>query len=131
MLYNFNMLNLKNNFISKKYLVDESKTARVVASGGLDVLASPEIIRLVENMTFEELEKHVEEGFTTVGGYIDINHLKPTPINACFKINIIFSDVTEKKIEFIYEVYDEKQLVANGKHIRFVINKERFLKKIF
>ena len=123
--------NLKNTIIHKKYIVSEDKTARVVASGGLDVLASPEIIRLVENITFEELEKHILEGYTTVGGYIDINHLKPTPINAGFEIKITYNDVSEKKIEFIYEVYDSLQLVASGKHIRFVVNKERFLSKIF
>ena len=122
--------NLVNVIYKREYKVEEDKTARIVKSGGLDVLATPEIIRLVENITFEELEKHLEKEYTTVGGYIDINHLRPTGVNKKFEISVTINSISDKKIEFAFEAHDETQLIATGKHIRYIVDKEKFLKRV-
>lgn len=121
---------IKDLKIDRIYKVEEHMTARVVKSGGLDVLATPEIIRLVENITFEEMEKYLTNELTTVGGFIDISHLKPTAVNKEFEINITIIDASDKKIEFEFKSFSANQLIASGKHIRYVVNKEKFLSKL-
>ena len=115
--------------VRKEYVVSLNKTAKEVGSGGLEVLASPEIIRLVENITFEWIQSYLDKENTTVGGYIDINHLTPTFLNKDFSITISLDNIENKKLTFSYSVYENDKLAANGKHVRFIVNIEKFINK--
>lgn len=122
---------MKDNIlkIKKTYIVEEGNTALSVGSGGLLVLATPEIIRFVENIAYNMVKEQLNEEDTTVGGYIDINHLKPTLAGKNIQIEVILIETNGKKMIFEYTAYEGDIKIAIGKHERYIVNKEKFLIK--
>lgn len=122
---------MKDNIlkIKKTYIVEEGNTALSVGSGGLLVLATPEIIRFVENIAYNMVKEQLNEEDTTVGGYIDINHLKPTLVGKTIQISVILKEICFKKLVFEYIAYEGNSKIATGKHERYIVNKEKFMTK--
>jgi len=54
--------------------VDETKTARCVGSGSLDVFATPMMVAQMEYAACEVLKSAMNEGQTSVGTFISVNH---------------------------------------------------------
>lgn len=122
-------MNLINKEVVKTYIVENKNTAYEVGSGGLLVLATPEIVRLVENIAFNMVQEELIEEETTVGGYIDINHLKPTLVGKTIQISVILKEICFKKLVFEYIAYEGDSKIATGKHERYIVNKEKFMTK--
>lgn len=59
--------------------VTQEVTAAAVGSGLLPVFSTPSLIALMENAAVNALEGTLDEGVTTVGTMISIEHLAATP----------------------------------------------------
>lgn len=80
--------------------VNDSVTAIAMGSGDMPVLATPAMMALMENAAMLAIAETLPEGCTSVGGYIESSHLRPSKMGD--KITAI-SEVTKvegKKIEF-------------------------------
>lgn len=113
--------------ISKEFTVDEEDTARSIGSGTLEVLATPRIVQLVENLCVILLKDEMDKLSTTVGAKFDINHISPTFLKRSFKIEVTLSKVEDKKLTFTFKVTDQAGEIANGTHIRYIVDTGRFL----
>lgn len=113
--------------ISKEFTVDEEDTARSIGSGTLEVLATPRIVQLVENLCVILLKDEMDKMTTTVGSKFDINHISPTFIKRSFKIEVTLSKVEDKKLTFTFKATDQAGEIANGTHIRYIVDTGRFL----
>ncbi len=113
--------------ISKEFTVDEEDTARSIGSGTLEVLATPRIVQLVENLCVILLKDEMDKLTTTVGSKFDINHISPTFIKRSFKIEVTLSKVEDKKLTFTFKATDQAGEIANGTHIRYIVDTGRFL----
>lgn len=113
--------------MEKVFLVSSEETAEAMGSGGLAVLATPALVAMVENLCFESLEEGIAEGQTTVGGRIELQHLAPSRVGAEIKVIAEITEQTTKKAAFAYEVYDGDRQIGKGTHIRFFVNKEKFM----
>lgn len=113
--------------ISKEFTVDEEDTARSIGSGTLEVLATPRIVQLVENLCVILLKDEMDKMTTTVGSKFDINHISPTFIKRSFKIEVTLSKVENKKLTFTFIATDQAGEIANGTHIRYIVDTGRFL----
>ena len=60
--------------------VNELNTASAVGSGSLAVYATPAMVALMEKAACKAIEPLLNEGETTVGTNININHVAATPI---------------------------------------------------
>ncbi len=108
--------------------VTEEKSAHHIGSGILNVYSTPSMIALMEKASYLCVENYLDEQESTVGGSVNIRHLKPTAIGkkvACTS-RVVASD--GKRIEFEVEVREGEKLIGKGTHTRFVVEKERFLK---
>ena len=113
--------------ISKEFTVDEEDTARSIGSGTLEVLATPRIVQLVENLCVILLKDEMDKMTTTVGSKFDINHISPTFLKRAFKIEVTLSKVEDKKLTFTFKATDQAGEIANGTHIRYIVDTGRFL----
>ena len=113
--------------ISKEFTVDEEDTARSIGSGTLEVLATPRIVQLVENLCVILLKDEMDKMTTTVGSKFDINHISPTFLKRSFKIEVTLSKVEDKKLTFTFKATDQAGEIANGIHIRYIVDTGRFL----
>jgi len=109
--------------------VEPSHAASTFGSGGVDVLATPYLIANMEIASFHAVESKLEEGFTTVGTKVNIEHIAATPIGmkATFKVKLI--EINKARLLFEVEAYDEKDKIGSGTHERCIINKEKFMAK--
>ena len=62
----------------------------------------------------------------TVGVHIDVSHVAATPPGLEVTAKVRLTKVTGKRLLFEVEVYDEVDLISQGKHERAIIIKERF-----
>ncbi|MDE6379900.1 MAG: dihydrolipoamide acyltransferase, partial [Muribaculaceae bacterium] len=61
-----------------KFIVVQHLTAKAIGSGDLPVLATPAMIALMENAAMLAVAPHLADTDTTVGGFMECSHLKPT-----------------------------------------------------
>ncbi len=113
----------------KELLVTEEVTAARVGSGLLEVLATPAMIALAEGTAMESVQPLLEEGQGTVGTRIDIAHLAATPVGMTVRCETELIEVDRRRLVFSVRVYDDRELVGEGTHERFIIDNARFLQK--
>lgn len=115
---------------TSELVVTDEVTAIAVGSGNMPVLATPMMMALMENAAMLAVEEELPEGCTTVGGYIESSHLKPSKIGDIVKAIAEVTKVDGTKIEFKVAAYSGDTLLGEGTHLRFVVNRERFMSKL-
>ena len=121
---------LKTGIIGKQIIkVTEEMTAEKLGSGKLPVYATPNMITLIENTASASVEEYLEEGQGTVGTFVNVKHLTATPIGMSVTCETELTQVDRKRLVFETKVYDESELIGEGIHERFIIDKEKFMKK--
>ena len=105
-------------------------TAEYIGSGDLAVLATPAMCALMENAAMMAVAPHLEEGQTTVGTALNIEHLRATPIGKTVTATAVLTEVEGRKLSFNIAARDEKGIIGEGTHSRFVVDRERFMDKL-
>ena len=121
--------------------VTEDVIAITVGSGDLPVLATPMMMALMENAAMLAVVDELPEGCTTVGGHIESSHLRPSKIGDVVKATAEVTKVDGKKIEFKVSAYSGERLrvgdgtsgmtlLGEGTHLRFIVDKEKFMSRL-
>ena len=111
--------------------VEEKDTAASYGSGTLAVLATPRMIALMEESAYKCIDKYLEEGQSSVGTYLDVKHLAATPVGMEVYAESELTEVDGRRVVFSVKAYDEKGLIGEGKHERFVVLSEKFVAKTY
>ncbi len=110
--------------------VGEADTAISVRSGDVPVLATPRVLALCEEATVAALAGHLDEGKTTVGMRVQLDHLAPTAVGQSVRAEAILEEIEGPRLTFKVSAHDERGLVAVGRVTRVSVNTERFLDKL-
>ena len=110
--------------------VTDAVTAIAIGSGDMPVLATPMMMALMENAAMLAVKDKLSEGCTTVGGHIESSHLKPSKVGDKVSATAEVTKVDGKKIEFKVAAYSGDTLLGEGTHLRFIVDRERFLSKL-
>ena len=110
--------------------VTDAVTAVRMGSGDMPVLATPAMMALMENAAMLAVADDLPEGSTTVGGHIASSHLRPSKIGDVVRAIAEVTKVDGRKIEFKVSAYSGDILLGEGTHLRFVVDRERFMSKI-
>ncbi len=110
-------------------VVNNSNTAMAMGSGELEVFATPSMVALMEKSAVECLKGRLEEGLGTVGTVININHVSATPLGMEVYAESELIEIDGKHLVFSVKTFDEKGLIGEGAHERFIINNEKFMSK--
>ena len=110
--------------------VTDAVTAIKIGSGNMPVLATPMMMALMENAAMLAIKDKLPEGCTTVGGHIESSHLKPSKIGDVVRAEAEMTKVDGKKIEFKVAAYSGETLLGEGTHLRFIVDKEKFMSKL-
>lgn len=111
-------------------VVDKSKTAEAMGSGDMPVLATPVMVALMENAAMLAVKDALPEGATTVGGHINVSHVKPTGLGQEVSATACLTAAEGKKLTFHVAAYQGEILIGEGEHVRFVVDRERFMAKV-
>lgn len=115
---------------TSRLTVHEQHLAVNIGSGDLRVLATPMMMALMENAAMMAVAPALEEGQSTVGGQISSSHIKPTGIGHEVTATATLVKVEGRKLWFRISASDEEGMIGEGEHLRFVIDKVKFMSKI-
>lgn len=110
-------------------LVCEENTAAKVGSGLLPVYSTPSMIALLEMAACNCVAPYLEEGTSSVGTQLTIDHLSATPVGMKVTAIATLTSVEGRKLVFDIKVNDEVCLIGQGTHERFIVYSEKFLAK--
>lgn len=120
--------------IGKKFtstmIVEVKHLACNVGSGDLPVFATPMMMALMENAAMLCVADELENGSSTVGGQISSSHLKPTGLGKTVTATAELISAEGRKLKFKVSASDEGGLIGEGEHLRFIIDKEKFMSKV-
>ena len=107
------------------HIIGPEDTAKAQGSGQLEVLATPRLVALMENAAMLTVAQSLSPEETTVGGQISITHLAPSAVGA-----EIAATIEGKKLTFSVSAKEGDKLIGEGTHVRFIVNKEKFISKL-
>ena len=107
--------------------VNENETAEILGSGGLPVYATPAMICHMELSAYKLAEQY---GHQIVGTKVNISHLRACKVGTEVKITAELKEYEGRRLEYYIKVEDDKGLLGEGTHQRFVIDPERFMAKL-
>lgn len=107
--------------------VSENETAKFLGSGGLDVYATPAMICHMELAAFSLAEQF---GHQTVGTHVNIFHLRACKPGTVVSVTAELVEIDGRRLEYKVVAEDEKGLIGEGEHQRFIIDPERFMAKL-
>ena len=110
-----------------KHTVTEAETADKVGSGGLPVYSTPSMIALMEKTAFGLAEDH---GHDTVGTRLEVSHLKACLPGTELICEAGLTGIDGRKLTFTVQVSDAEGTVGEGIHERFIVDPERFMRKL-
>ena len=109
-------------------IVEPDMTADKVGSGSLSVFSTPSLLALIEATAFELAENGMEEGYTTVGSYVELHHMSPTPVGIMVKAEAKLTKILDNRLTFKIIVYDKTGVIAEATHIRYIVERKRFMR---
>ena len=91
------------------------------------VFATGYMVGLIEWTCIQAVNPHLDwPAEQTVGTHIDVSHIAATPPGMEVTAKVRLIEVDGRRLVFEVEAHDDFDLIARGKHERFVINKEKF-----
>jgi len=94
------------------------------------VLSSPSLLFMLEHAAWEALRPHLDAPEQSVGIGFDFKHLAPTPAGATVTARAVASQCRGRIVTFEVEAHDGHEVVAQGTHVRAVINPDDFKQKL-
>ncbi len=110
--------------------VREENTAVALGSGNLPVFATPAMVALMENAAMNAVAQELETGSTTVGGLIETSHLAPSPLGATVRATAELIQIDGRKLTFTVKAFQVEKMIGEGRHVRFIVDKEKFISKL-
>ena len=105
-------------------------TARAMGSGDLEVFATPSMLAAMENAAMKAVAAALPEGSTTVGSEIASTHLRPSGVGAVVSATAVLVGVEGRKLTFEVSASDGEGTIGEGRHVRYIVDRERFMKKV-
>jgi len=124
------------------FTVSEQDTALALGSGDVPVLATPRILAWMEAATVAAASSRLDSGSTSVGIEVFLTHGRASGVGA--RIDVEVTSVTEQDRGLTFEVVarerargsadpggvDDGAVVASGRVVRAVVDRQRFLSRL-
>lgn len=109
--------------------VGPDDTAVALGSGSVAVLGTPRVVALCEEATCRAVAGELDDGTTTVGMRVQLDHLAPTSVGSTVKAEATLEKVEGRRLTFAVSVSDGAGLVAAGRVTRALVDTATFLDK--
>lgn len=103
--------------------------ANHLGSGTVKVFATPMMVTIMERTCRLSVQPELEPGCETVGTAVNIKHVSSTPVGMKVWCDSELIQIDGRRLVFSVKAYDEKGLIGEGTHERFIINVSKFQAK--
>jgi predicted thioesterase len=113
------------------YTVEEKDTAFHSGGEGYPrVLSTPRLISLMEQASARVVAPELPKEQTTVGSTVKMSHLAATPVGMQIRIHSELVEVNGRRLGYHVEVWDKVEKIGECDHERFIIDWDRFNKRL-
>ena len=112
-------------------MAEREDTALEVGSGSVLVYATPCMVALMEGAACEAIQEALPESKTSVGTYLQLEHLSATPVGMEIRAQATVTAVEGSIVTFSVEAFDEVGKIGEGIHKRAIVNTQKFLEKTY
>jgi len=109
--------------------VTEADTAIAMRTGVVPVLATPRLVALCEEAAMAALDGSLEDGSSSVGVRVQIEHISPIPVGGRVVAEASLDKIEGRRLIFTVSARDDRGLVAAGKVTRVLVNVDHFMEK--
>ena len=116
-----------------RFLVPTSKTVPALYPEAPEFLVMPEVfatgfmVGFLEWACIKAINPHLDWPHEqTVGTHIDVTHQAATPPGLTVIANVELIAIEGKKLTFSVEAHDGVDVIAKGRHERYLIDKKKF-----
>lgn len=119
-----------------RYRVPEDKTVPHVYpespmfQGMPRVFATAYMVGLLEWTCMQAMQPHLDGGEQSVGTGIWVTHTAATPPGLTVTVEVKLLEVEGRRLVFSVKAHDGVDPICDGKHERFVVDGERFARKV-
>lgn len=110
--------------------VTAANTAATMGSGDLGVFATPSMVALMEHAAMTAVAAALPEGSSTVGAEMNVTHIKPSGLGAEITATAVLTGVEGRKLTFNVGARDAEGMIGEGVHVRYVVDREKFMAKV-
>lgn len=114
---------------TRQRIVTPDTLACQVGSGSVTVFATPMVAALMEGAAADLAQAALEEGLTTVGTQITVNHNAPSVEGMTVTAEATLLETDGRTFQFSLRAWDDAGEIATGTHTRVSVKTERFLEK--
>ena len=108
-------------------LVTSDKTAAACGSGSLPVFGTPFLLALMEEATCNSLEGRLEDGRSSVGVSMEVQHSAASPVGIKVWAESELTKIDGKMLTFTVTAYDEAGVIVTASITRCIIRSESFV----
>jgi predicted thioesterase len=108
-------------------VVTESDTAEAFRSGSVPVLATPRLIALCEEASCLAVDSHLPANGTSVAKRLQFDHLVPVGVGRTVWAEATLDRIEGRRLVFTLSVSEGGGIVAAGKLVRVVVDRDTFL----
>ena len=113
-----------------KLRVNSENAIDFLGAPGARVLGTPYLISHLEFTARNSVLPFLEKGFDTVGARVDVRHLAATPMGMEVTFQSELTAVDDRRLHFRVQAFDEKEMISEGTHERYIVNVERFASRV-
>lgn len=106
--------------------VTEELTAIRLGSGDVPVLGTPALLALIEEAAVAAVRDALEDGTTSVGTWVELEHLAPSSVGAEVRAVARVVLAEGRRLAFEAEAYDGETLIGRARHRRTMVARARF-----
>ena len=110
--------------------VEYADSAAALGSGDVPVMGTPRVVALVEEATVNAVAAHLDEGATTVGTRVELDHAAPTPIGRRVRADAELVSVEGRMLTFAVVAHDGVNEIATGVVHRAIVDRTKFLSRL-
>ena len=107
---------------TSKVKVTQANTALALGSGDMEVFATPALVALMENAAMKAVQPEL--------AFIETTHVKPSALGEEVSATAVLENVEGRKLAFKVTASDTKGVVGEATHIRYIVDRERFMSKL-
>ncbi len=114
--------------MSRELTVDSTQedSARRFYPNLPDVFATPCLSGLMERVSAELINEHLNPGEQSVGTSMNLKHTAATPLGMRIRVRTEVTAVEGRKLTFKLEAFDEVEKIGEATHERFIIVADKF-----
>ncbi len=116
-------------FLIQRIQVDKKRTIAFLGEEGR-VYSTPAMVKDIEYASLQLLHRYLDQGESSVGVHVSVDHLGATPLEAWVEIRVEIETIDRRKVRLSAEVRDSFEIVGKGIHERFVIDVLRHRKRL-